>query len=79
MINEKDVSFGQGSILEVVRVRKINEILRACRGDETHAQIVRDEEKEHTSRDMGVKGRMRFLTLRIRQGYMEGFAALGIF
>lgn len=37
VIHEKDVSFGQGIILEAVRVRKINEMLRACRRDETHA------------------------------------------
>ena len=37
VIHEKDVSFGQGIILEAVRVRKINEMLRGYRGDETHA------------------------------------------
>ena len=37
VIHEKDVSFGQGIVLEVVRVRKINEMLRGYRRDETHA------------------------------------------
>lgn len=52
MINEEDVSFGQGSVLEDVRVKKINEILRAYRRGKT--QIVSDDEKKHTSRGVVV-------------------------
>lgn len=43
VINEKEVSCGQSSVLEAVRVEKINEVLRAYRRDKTCTEIVSDE------------------------------------
>lgn len=53
MINEKDVSCGQGIVPEAVRAEKINEVLKTYRRDKTHTEIVSDQENSHTSRDMG--------------------------
>lgn len=39
VINEKEVSCGENRVLEAVRVKKINEVLRACRKDKTHTEI----------------------------------------
>lgn len=59
-----------------MRLRKINEVLRGYRRDETCAQMVGDEGKRLTSRDTGIEGKMRFLTLVIRKGYMDGIRTM---
>ena len=38
--------------------------------------MVGDEGKRLTSRDTGIEGKMRFLTLVIRKGYMDGIRTM---
>jgi hypothetical protein len=40
VVNEQSVSFGQGRVLQAVKVKKINETLRAHRKDKTCKQKV---------------------------------------
>ena len=52
VINEKDVSCGQGIVPEAMRAEKINEVLKTYRRDKTHTEIVIRKMRIH----QGIRG-----------------------